>query len=161
MATQSPDQLLNKLGLQYGDRASDLQGSPAKIVANLIALTAAFDAGTYQTPNFITAPYSSATVDPKNVALDTVLTEAYKDALRSGSVTATHKAADKLNKLAMVASGAETVPPPDFEIIARQKTPLGDAARWICNWAVENETDAGDFFGRNGAAIRKFAKGQK
>ncbi len=154
----SPDQLLNKLGLQYGGRAQDLQGSPAKIVANLIALTKAYDTEDYRTPGFFTVPFSSATQDPKNVALDTVLTEAYKDALRSGNVAAVHKAADKLNKLAMVASGAETVPPPDFEIIARQKTPLGDAARWIYNWAVENETDAGDFFGRNGAAIRKYAK---
>lgn len=158
----SPDVLLSKLGLRYGGGA-DLQGSPAKIVANLIALTAAFDAGTYETPGFVSAPLTAASVNAANVAKETTLVQAYRDALATGILTRVHKAVDAINSLRMKKGGSAEPTPSDFEIIAHQDSALGAAARWImgCNLSLPADVEvvgAEEFFAQFGAAIRKYAK---
>ncbi len=150
----SPDVLLSRLGIRYD--GSGLQGSPAQIVGNLVKLVALADAGEYRTPDFITAPISSASFDSGNVAKRRTLNAAYHDAVDSGNVSAVHKAVDKYNKLLMVMSGQELVPPSDFEIAAHQQTPLGLAARWI----YDAYSSVDDFIYGNGAQIRKYAKAQ-
>lgn len=157
----SPDVLLSRLGLRYGGGPGDLQGTPAKIVDNLIKLTALYDADVYHTEGFATAPMSSASFDRGNVDKRATLNRAYRDAVDSGNVAAVHKAVDRYNKLLMVMSGQELVPPSDFEVAAHQQTALGDAARWIVNWAVEGGFDVERFFDVNGPAIRKYAKAAK
>ncbi len=75
----SPDVLLSQLGIRYD--GNGLQGSAAQIVANLIKLTAAYDAGEYYTPDFQTAPLSGASFDPANVLKRSALSAAYNDVL--------------------------------------------------------------------------------
>lgn len=153
----SPDVLLSRLGLRYGGGA-DLQGTPAKIVDNLIKLTEAYDAGTVE---FVSQPITAATFNPSNVAKETALLNDYRDALASGSLSKVHAIVAKINKLLVVKGGNMVGAFSDFEIVAHQQTPLGDAARWIVNYAVEHENTVDDFFDQYGAAIRKYAKAAK
>src|SRR6266850_1919060 len=117
MPKVSPDEFLSRIGLRYGGNPDDLQGTPAQIVRNLTVLTEANDAGEWRTTDFITAPLSSASFDQANVAKRRALNVVYHDAVESGDPKAVHKAVDKYNKLLMVMSGQELVPPSDFEIL--------------------------------------------
>ncbi len=158
----SANSFLSSLGLRYG-RQADLQGSPEQIVKNLLALTAAYDAGTYETPGFVVAPLTSAAVNPANVAKETELVQAYRDALATGIVSKVHKALAAIDKLRMKKGGPAEPHPSDFEILAHQQTPLGAAARWIMGCDLDLPADvhvAGtdEFFDHFGGAIRKYAK---
>ncbi len=153
----SPDVFLSQtLGFRYG-RQEDLQGSPAQIVKNLIALTAAYDAGTVE---FVSQPNTAASFDPANVDKQTALLNDYREALATGSLSRVHALVAKINKLLVVKGGAMVGAYSDFEIVAHQQTPLGEAARWVVNYTVEHENSVDDFFDQYGPQIRKYAKAQ-
>ncbi len=146
----SPDVLLSKLSLRYD--GSGLQGSPAQIVARLVTLSDALRAGTYQTSNFTPAPVTAATFDPRNVQKEQDAMIAYLESLQTGSPGKVHRAVDAVNKIRMVKSGTELIPPSEFDILAHQQTPLGETARWL----VAEENGAAGGFWSNLTTIRRY-----
>ncbi len=129
---------------------SGLKGSPAEILHNLLILHAARLTEPYTTPDFVSAPTNPATTDPQWVIKETKAMEAYNKALASGTPEKVHAAVDAVNKIRMVKSGPALVPPSEFEIIAHQHTPLGEAARWL---AGERDDAAQVFWSDEGSAI--------
>lgn len=151
----SPDVLLSRLGLGYADSS---QGSPAQIVARLVILAEALRAGTYQTRDFRPAPVSGATFDPRNVAAEQTAMQAYLESLQTGSLAKVHRAVDAVNRIRMVKSGTELIPPTEFDILAHQQTPLGNTARFLL--AEQDGTAAGFWTPAALTLIRKYGKGQ-
>lgn len=129
---------------------SGLKGSPAAIVANLLACHAARMAGTYQTPGFVSAPTNPNTTAPRAVRLETAAMNAYYHALLTGNPGLVHNAVDVVNKIRQVKSGVELVPPSDLEIIEHDYLEPGDTARWL---EANRDGDAQVFWSDAGSAI--------
>lgn len=149
----SPDVFLSQqLGIRYD--GSGLHGSPKEIVNNLTLVVQAYDAGTYQTPEFVQGPVTGALFNSANVAKLNVLKDAYEDSLKSGDVRKVHKAVDALNNFRMRVGGQETIPYSDFEIVAHGQNDVGSTARWILG-SYDGGIEA--FIDDKGPQIRKYA----
>lgn len=150
----SPDVLLSRLGLRYD--GTGLQGTPAQIVSRLVTLANAIRLGTYQTANFVPAPVTPATFDPRNVQKEQAAMQAYLESLQTGLPAKVHRAVDAVNKIRMVKSGTELIPPTNFDILAHQQTPLGEAARWLI--AEEMAGAANFWLPANLSLLRKYTR---
>jgi hypothetical protein len=124
-------------GIDYSGRG--LKGTPPEIMANLAILNATrtVEDGdlietAYRTPIFSANVDTPAAHTIENTNAHEKLMEAYQASLKTGDPAKVHRAVDKVNQQREAMGGiVELRPPSDFDIIAQQQTPAGEAARFL------------------------------
>lgn len=125
-------------GIDYSGRG--LKGTAVEIVEHLKTLALASQSEPYTTEGFH-AVTGNPIDNPNANSLEWTnkrrdAQKAYEDVLATGDVKKVHAAVDKLNKIQAIMGGKAAVAASDFDIIAHQQTPLGEAARFIKNERV-------------------------